>query len=375
MSFYPSPAPSKSSSLDKIRVAVVGDTTVGKTSLVNLICKGQLLAHPPSWTMGCNTDIKIHEYLSKDYFVEFVDVGGSTKYKLSRPTFYNGINGLIVVYDLTNKNSLVNVKKWISEVLNKVSPNNNPWSLKDKEVPLLLDNTADQHRATHVPSIPLLIIGNKSDLFYDKSFIANDHLGRLSAAVSALNVDCFRAGSENYNKLDLFLNKIISIMLEGNRKRSSSSNVTPGLTFFPTSNSFHSDMSSSGSGSSRERQQDIDRSGERPLFLNNQQLHSLSPTLPHTMQDLSFSPPSNIPSASLASFFSGNGNVNSSGNSISSSSGINNIINNNNSEHLIPSPQQQHQQSSSTTSSSGNKPVLHRNRSTSYEMNWNWNNS
>ena len=45
---------------DKIRILVLGDSGVGKTSLVELICSGTELRKPRS-TVGCTIHMKIHE--------------------------------------------------------------------------------------------------------------------------------------------------------------------------------------------------------------------------------------------------------------------------------------------------------------------------
>ncbi|KAF2077545.1 hypothetical protein CYY_001163 [Polysphondylium violaceum] len=320
-------------SVDKVRVIVVGDTAVGKSSLVHLLCHGEVQAGSPSWTLGCNTDVKIHEYHSKDYFVEFVDVGGASKYKIARPILYHQVNGIIVVYDLTNKNSLANVKKWIFDILSKVSVSSTNWVLKETENPqiLELENTNESsslspvtsptpnssvpliqpfsfslnnnnnnsnsssssstsntitHRQTaqsspnnrpvflsqtshflptntssktlpttnkskskstpssssstttqqtttttttakektnnnnsnKLPNIPVLILGNKSDLLYDSKFIENDKLGKISLIVSAKDKKSFTQSSYNANRVDLFFNKMISNLMSGKKR-------------------------------------------------------------------------------------------------------------------------------------------------------------
>ncbi|EFA81588.1 Rab GTPase domain-containing protein [Heterostelium album PN500] len=348
---------------DKVRIAVVGDTTVGKTSLVNLICKNQVI-DSPSWTCGCNTDIKIHEYHSKDYFIEFLDVGGSAKYKITRSLFYSGINGLIVVYDVTNKNSLSNVKKWIFEVLNKISTSTANWQLKETENPKLLELENIVHQNNKAPSIPLLILGNKSDLYHDGNYIANDKLGKLSISV------------------------IISNMLAGSKRRTlggisqgvfSFNIVTPSTSTNHQNNNYNNNNAKKNGGiqqptaaASDFGPQDYDHLStpqstsittsssstiERPLYLNHQNIHSLSPTLPLTIHDLNndndhsndnifynenFSPPNNIPSTSLPMFLSSHNNNN------------NNNYNDINTEITI-SPLR----------------TPHRTRSTSFERKWN----
>lgn len=77
-----------------------------------------------SWTIGCNIEVKLHEYKEdtqqqKTFFVEFFDIGGSLSHKLARSVFYQQVNGIILVHDLTNRKSLENLKNWLVEIMNK----------------------------------------------------------------------------------------------------------------------------------------------------------------------------------------------------------------------------------------------------------------
>ncbi|GES89283.1 rab-like protein 3 [Rhizophagus clarus] len=103
---------------DKIRIVVVGDPGVGKTSLVHILCHNEVLRHP-SYTIGCTVDVKIHSHTRthKSYFVEFIDVGGSSKHKSSRNMFYHQINGIILAHDVSNRKSYYNLWNWISEII------------------------------------------------------------------------------------------------------------------------------------------------------------------------------------------------------------------------------------------------------------------
>ena len=47
---------------ERVRVLVVGDSGVGKTSLTSLIAHGQCL-QSPGWTVGCSVEVKLHQYL------------------------------------------------------------------------------------------------------------------------------------------------------------------------------------------------------------------------------------------------------------------------------------------------------------------------
>lgn len=50
----------------QVRVLVVGDSGVGKTSLVHLITKGSSYSSPPQ-TIDCNVGVKVGHFISISY--------------------------------------------------------------------------------------------------------------------------------------------------------------------------------------------------------------------------------------------------------------------------------------------------------------------
>ena len=108
------------SSPDRIKVLVLGDTGVGKSSLVHLICHNQAMVNP-LWTIGCAIDVKLHEYKEgtpeqRTSFIELWDIGGSRGHSIARNIFFNGFHGIILVHDLTNRKSEHNLRKWLGQV-------------------------------------------------------------------------------------------------------------------------------------------------------------------------------------------------------------------------------------------------------------------
>ncbi|CAH9071186.1 unnamed protein product [Cuscuta epithymum] len=112
----------------QVRVLVVGDSGVGKTSLVNLIIKGSSITHP-SQTIGCSVSVKHITYgnpgstsssiqtdSERDFFVELWDVCGHERYKDCRSLFYSQINGVIFVYDLSQRRTKSSLQKWAVEI-------------------------------------------------------------------------------------------------------------------------------------------------------------------------------------------------------------------------------------------------------------------
>lgn len=112
----------------QIRVLVVGDSGVGKSSLVQLIVNGLSIARP-SQTVGCSVSVKHTTYGSsgsssnsikgdseRDFFVELWDISGHERYKDCRSLFYSQINGVIFVYDLSQPRTKKSLQKWAVEI-------------------------------------------------------------------------------------------------------------------------------------------------------------------------------------------------------------------------------------------------------------------
>ncbi|KAJ4715536.1 Ras-related small GTP-binding family protein [Melia azedarach] len=112
----------------QVRVLVVGDSGVGKTSLVNLIVKGGSFSRP-SQTIGCTVGVKHTTYgnsgsssnsikgdSERDFFVELWDISGHERYKDCRTVFYSQINGVIFVHDLSQRRTKTSLQKWAAEI-------------------------------------------------------------------------------------------------------------------------------------------------------------------------------------------------------------------------------------------------------------------
>ncbi|XP_005639604.2 rab-like protein 3 isoform X2 [Canis lupus baileyi] len=159
------PGGSKMASLDRVKVLVLGDSGVGKSSLVHLLCQNQVLGNP-SWTVGCSVDVRVHDYKEgtpeeKTYYIELWDVGGSvgsaSSVKSTRAVFYNSVNGIILVHDLTNKKSSQNLYRWSLEALNR-----------DLVPTGVLVTNGDYDREQFADNqIPLLVIGTKLDQIHE----------------------------------------------------------------------------------------------------------------------------------------------------------------------------------------------------------------
>ncbi|KAL1454167.1 hypothetical protein WDU94_010447 [Cyamophila willieti] len=193
---------------DKVRILVLGDSGVGKTCLTHLICHNECLTASSS-TIGCNLDVKLHEYKEgtpdqKTFFIELWDIGGRPAYANTRHIFYNSVDGIILVHDLTNRKSQENLSKWLLEVVNRES-----------EFDASQDDF-DPESFVGASRTPLLVMGTKCDLVRDAasqrrvSSLA-DECGAEEIVLNALGVKSLAAGTGAAVKMSRFFDKVIQV--------------------------------------------------------------------------------------------------------------------------------------------------------------------
>lgn len=193
--------------IDKVRIIVLGDSGVGKTSLAHLICHNENIINP-SWTIGCSVEVKLHEYKEglpqqKTYFIELWDIGGSSNHRNTRSIFYNPVHGIILVHDLTNRKSEQNLQKWLMEVLNCEADSKMPKSFDDFDSEQFVGST----------QIPILVVGTKLDLSgglrSQKTVTFADECGADEILMDTRKPSSLAAGSSSAVKLSRFFDKVI----------------------------------------------------------------------------------------------------------------------------------------------------------------------
>ena len=105
------------SNLEGIKVTLIGDSSVGKTSIINRFCKN-IFDQNLSSTLGANYSQKIIEKDGKNIRLDLWDTAGQEKYRAIGRHFYRESHIVCLVYDITNKESFENVKSiWYPELM------------------------------------------------------------------------------------------------------------------------------------------------------------------------------------------------------------------------------------------------------------------
>ena len=151
-----------------LKITFVGDSKVGKTSLINQLINQKFEPDPPS-TVGGGNFIKQLTLNTKRFLLTIWDTAGQERYRSLSKLFLKNSSIVIFVYDITNIESFNSIK--------------NNW------YPLINDILG-------INDIIFGLVGNKSDLYdFDTVGIENgksfaNEINALFFETTAKNYDC-----------------------------------------------------------------------------------------------------------------------------------------------------------------------------------------
>ncbi len=127
------------------KVLLIGDTAVGKTSIILQYTKH---IHPRSYISTIGLDFAIHDQKlnnGKNVELRIYDTAGQEKFSSIVKNLYNTAQGLILVYDITSIKSFHNINNWLNYVKENSKQN-----------------------------VKLILVGNKTDLEEKREVEIND---------------------------------------------------------------------------------------------------------------------------------------------------------------------------------------------------------
>ncbi|CAM9418880.1 unnamed protein product [Lampetra planeri] len=106
----------------QFKLVLLGESAVGKSSLVLRFVKGQFHEFQES-TIGAA--FLTQTVCLEDTTVKFEiwDTAGQERYHSLAPMYYRGAQAAIVVYDITNQDSFARAKNWVKELQRQANPN------------------------------------------------------------------------------------------------------------------------------------------------------------------------------------------------------------------------------------------------------------
>ena len=97
-----------------VKLLLLGDSSVGKTSIIIKYISNKFMDTNIA-TLGVDYMDKTVDYNNLKVFLQIWDTSGEEKFRSITRNFYRNADGLLVVFDLTCKESFNHVKNWINE--------------------------------------------------------------------------------------------------------------------------------------------------------------------------------------------------------------------------------------------------------------------
>ena len=106
----------------EVKAILLGDVFVGKTSLIN-VSIGREFDPGEQATISSTFVQKKITIDNQRYCINLWDTAGQEKLKSLTKLFFKGSKIVIFVYDITEKKTFINLKKWVEEVENTLDNN------------------------------------------------------------------------------------------------------------------------------------------------------------------------------------------------------------------------------------------------------------
>ena len=192
-----------SENLISIKCVLLGETAVGKSSFINRFISDTFLNNYVSTSAGCcSTKKVVYEKANKTINYEIWDTAGQEKYRSINKIFYQDAAVVILVYDITRKDSFEALKNyWYTEVKDN-SPKN----------------------------VIIVIAANKSDL-YEYEEITEDEGNEFATSINAIFQQTSAASGDGIQEIfDAISCKILSpeIIEEVKRKNTEKNSIKLG---------------------------------------------------------------------------------------------------------------------------------------------------
>ena len=161
-----------------LKILVLGDSAVGKTSLSLQYVDNYF---PESYisTIGVEYKNKPVKLNNTNILLQIWDTCGQERYKSLSKTFMKGADGILFIYDISNKQTFDHIKDWIME---SQSSNN---------------------------EFKKIIVGNKIDLPPERRKVSQEVLTKYSNDKKIQGIETSAKSGENVEKAFLMLTKLI----------------------------------------------------------------------------------------------------------------------------------------------------------------------
>jgi len=171
------------------KLLIIGDSGVGKSSIL-LRFADNLFSGSYITTIGVDFKIRTITVDGEKVKLQIWDTAGQERFRTITSTYYRGTHGVIIVYDVTNAESFVNVKRWLHEI----------------------DSNCD--------IVNKVLVGNKNDC-PDLKVVETDDARRFS---EQMHVQLFESSAKDNINVEEVFNHITKLVLRSKKEQQAKDN-------------------------------------------------------------------------------------------------------------------------------------------------------
>ncbi|KAF9168401.1 Ras- protein Rab-18 [Actinomortierella ambigua] len=136
-------AESNSETVATLKLLLIGNSGVGKSSLLLQFTEGTFLPQDEvSATIGVDFKVKVIDVEGKKYKLTIWDTAGQERFRTLTSSYYRGAQGVILVYDVSNRDSFDQLQTWFNEL--------NTYCSSKEVVKMIVGNKVDRESARQV---------------------------------------------------------------------------------------------------------------------------------------------------------------------------------------------------------------------------------
>jgi small GTP-binding protein len=113
------------------KILMIGDSNVGKSSIL-LKYTHDNFNNEHLTTIGLDFHVKYLKLNDKNIKLQLWDTAGQERFRSIITSYFRDAQGILVVYDVTNKISFENVENWIKDINDNCKNNNNIFLVANK---------------------------------------------------------------------------------------------------------------------------------------------------------------------------------------------------------------------------------------------------
>jgi len=188
----------------KVKIALLGNHAVGKTSLISILTENRFNEHTSS-TQAAMFINKIITIGNTTYDLQIWDTAGQERFRTIASIYFRDAHGILLVYDVTNRKSYDDLAYWFNEIYSKCEQ-----------------------------SVAVAIAGNKADM--PNYEVTEDEAAKFAATHKATHMFVSAKNGTNINEIFEALVKNIGnseVMRDINKKYKESVAVNPKTTKKP----------------------------------------------------------------------------------------------------------------------------------------------